>query len=418
MSGSKGEYIRLDDGLAIYTQYEGGNWYIYINFSNFDHPTPFKKRQFSLKTKDKKEATRKAWKIYLSTENDIEKGLPVFQNYVKFNQILDLLKEEYIQKNTDTSKKYANLIDSLLKPFFEDKNITELHEKDIFDFYMSDTDKTCGYTRFQNLKTIINSAIDRAIFEKMIKRQDAPKFPKSLNKHRRQQVARNFFYDDELNIIFDNQNLSSFIQSTNRKDAQQRRIMFMHFIRLMVATGCRPGDELCNSKWGDLKLHTQKDAQFYKNEFILHSVDENQFYTLLIKSGKTQTEDDARHVIINNDAIRELQNTAIKTVSADYVVKPLSDLAKSQRNRFIFAYNDNKPNFDKVWQQYRTFLEENCNLNLKNQTLYSFRHTFITQKLKEGKASYLIAKNCGTSEAMIKRYYDKNKTIILAEQMI
>jgi len=41
----------------------------------------------------------------------------------------------------------------------------------------------------------------------------------------------------------------------------------------------------------------------------------------------------------------------------------------------------------------------------KKYTLYCLRHFYITERLREGIAIYEIASNCGTSVAMIEKYY-------------
>jgi hypothetical protein len=38
-------------------------------------------------------------------------------------------------------------------------------------------------------------------------------------------------------------------------------------------------------------------------------------------------------------------------------------------------------------------------------TIYSMRHTYITEQLKNGVSIYSIASNCNTSTAMIEKYY-------------
>jgi site-specific recombinase XerD len=41
----------------------------------------------------------------------------------------------------------------------------------------------------------------------------------------------------------------------------------------------------------------------------------------------------------------------------------------------------------------------------KKHTLYSLRHFYITERLREGIPIYEIASNCGTSVSMIEKYY-------------
>jgi integrase len=62
------------------------------------------------------------------------------------------------------------------------------------------------------------------------------------------------------------------------------------------------------------------------------------------------------------------------------------------------------PEFAKPFDQYMKYLA----IKDKEHTLYSFRHAYITRALlrEDGIPKGVIAKQCGTSEEMIEKYYD------------
>ena len=51
------------------------------------------------------------------------------------------------------------------------------------------------------------------------------------------------------------------------------------------------------------------------------------------------------------------------------------------------------------------------------RTLYSLRHTYITWQLLNGTSMYAIARQCGTSAAMIEQYYSHVKPEMRADAL-
>ncbi|WP_155976266.1 tyrosine-type recombinase/integrase [Novispirillum itersonii] len=53
----------------------------------------------------------------------------------------------------------------------------------------------------------------------------------------------------------------------------------------------------------------------------------------------------------------------------------------------------------------------------KERTLYSFRHTYITERLLAGVDAYTVARNCGTSVEQIQKHYDHTTNILRADAL-
>ena len=63
-------------------------------------------------------------------------------------------------------------------------------------------------------------------------------------------------------------------------------------------------------------------------------------------------------------------------------------------------------------------LLKRCGIESKGEKcLYSWRHTFITKKCLEGVEPMKIAAHCGTSTAMIDKYYMKVNNLINPEEL-
>jgi len=50
--------------------------------------------------------------------------------------------------------------------------------------------------------------------------------------------------------------------------------------------------------------------------------------------------------------------------------------------------------------------------------LYSLRHTYITMKLLEGVPAAVIAKQCGTSSAMIEQHYSHITSLMYTKELV
>ena len=92
--------------------------------------------------------------------------------------------------------------------------------------------------------------------------------------------------------------------------------------------------------------------------------------------------------------------------AASFVLEMI--LHNKKPNDYLFArWCDGKlPNFTNIMRElkkhHKDFFEKN---DLQDFVLYNLRHTFITQKLKEGKNTFYVAQHCGTSVEMIETHY-------------
>lgn len=152
-------------------------------------------------------------------------------------------------------------------------------------------------------------------------------------------------------------------------------ILLSLFIKLLHLTGLR---------YGELQQITFADVRPEK----IRGVDA---YTLVVTKSKTMP----RVIIISEDAYRVIQFVKIQknlrgldtkhVFSREPGVFPdFTNILKEDRNRYKDWYKAN---------------------NVDDITLYQLRHTFITEKIKEGKTLFLIAQHCGTSVQMIEDYY-------------
>ena len=152
-------------------------------------------------------------------------------------------------------------------------------------------------------------------------------------------------------------------------------ILLSLFIKLLHLTGLR---------YGELQQITFADVTPEK----IGGVDA---YTLVVTKSKTLP----RVIIICEDAYRVIQFVKIQKN-----IRGLDTIHVFSREPGVF------PDFTNILKEdrnrYKDWYQAN---NVDDVTLYQLRHTFITEKIKEGKTLFLIAQHCGTSVQMIEDYY-------------
>lgn len=166
--------------------------------------------------------------------------------------------------------------------------------------------------------------------------------------------------------------------SRKKITANIRRLLF-YYMEFAINTGLRPGSELDQLTWGDIKI----ESQAHKIRFFL-----------TVRKGKTTKFTGTREVVCNAGIfdtiwalIREFPNR-----------KPSDLLFRLPDGN---TTNELGPNFAKALEN--TGLKESTH---GTRTLYSLRHTYITWELMSQRVSIdVLAKQCGTSISMIEQHY-------------
>jgi len=167
----------------------------------------------------------------------------------------------------------------------------------------------------------------------------------------------------------------------------QRQVL-RELVLVLANTGLRIGEAL-KLKWGDLKRKKTRTGFEY--------------LYLQVREGKTG----AREVVPKSDAVTYLAR--LKGISAE-----------TTDNDFIFQNRDGTPlkepgvTFKKVLRHLEMLTGPEGN----PRSLYSLRHTYITNELELGQvAIHDIATNCGTSIHYIERHYSHAKVHSKAQEL-
>ena len=178
-----------------------------------------------------------------------------------------------------------------------------------------------------------------------------------------EKIRRESFDKDKLEILKERYLKKS--SETKNKIAKENFKLMYYFISILEETGIR---------YGELRQLETKNI-----------IEDNGKTLLKLEKSKTS------------------KRTVLIPIQASYLITKINN-----NQKYLFERSDGViPNFTQV---FKTDKDSNKkyfeNLNIFNKTIYCIRHTFINQKIKEGKDLYQIAIHCGTSLKMIEEWYD------------
>ena len=199
------------------------------------------------------------------------------------------------------------------------------------------------------------------------------------------------------------------------------RTLLRDYVDVLLDTGARPGDELLNLKWKQIKF-VMKPTTTPTNEVD----EEGEKITLsnlnrsleLTISGKTGT----RTIVAMLRTVKALERIAKRNYEIDDdITEPFKQLIVPKNNDYVFRTRDKeKPtSFQKMFE---SFLEEHSLLydtkTEQKRVFYSLRHTYATLALTHDKVPiHTLAKQMGTSVLMIEKHYSHLKVIQAIEQL-
>ena len=211
-------------------------------------------------------------------------------------------------------------------------------------------------------------------------------------------TGRDIFTDTEINTIFNQYNKE--ISETVNAHTKRRLILAYNYCRILYYTGFRTCD-IRRVTWGQFEVLDNGNG-------ILHNFNRKK-------------QRDRRDVALCPNTVEILLNMKQEieefcqehNLVFDMKTTPLFCLCNTVQNKQEYNLKPIKE-FDAGFRN----LLKRCGIDGKNEKcLYSWRHTYITKKCKEGVEPMKIAAHCGTSVAMIERYYMKVNNVINPEEL-
>jgi integrase len=215
-----------------------------------------------------------------------------------------------------------------------------------------------------------------------------PRFPKMKT-----EVNRRPHFDREdykiLTDYFDK------FQNVNDKRIRRQRVMLVNYILVLSNTGIRVG-EARNLKWRDLSQIPQAKGDDSPPDIALYV------------TGKTGP----REVVSRTPEIKRYFQRILDL--------RIQELGKTpDRNEYIFCNADGTP-VGSFKKSFNTLIEDAgvaIDSHGDRRTIYSLRHTYATFRIQEGVHQFILAKNMGTSTAMLDRHYGHTTNISSAAEL-
>lgn len=177
-----------------------------------------------------------------------------------------------------------------------------------------------------------------------------------------------------------------------RRKNYQRRLMAVH-VRLLFASGLRPGKEILQLTWESIQIECVGQTRI----IVINRCG----------SGKTGP----RMVNCDPAAVQVIDDLRRLHAEFGFAILPTATLWPSTRgqNSIVQDFNGS----------FKTTVRRlKLNERVQDEPLYICRHTYITDHLRQGISSDVLATNCGTSVEMIERHYKHLKSEQIRDKLL
>jgi integrase len=316
-------------------------------------------------------------------------------------------------------KDYIRIIREHFIPSLGQRLITNI-DYDALEQYYRDREERYGVaisnTHRKTQNAAFNRVFDEAIVRGYLTESNRPKLDGKTKVGER----RPAFELHELKALL--KNLGPYIESSRTRDVRERREILRDYVEMLVDTGARPGIELLNMKWRQIRfmmnpISTVTDQLDDEGEAIeVHSLNRSCEMTVKGKTGQ-------RQIIGRLPSIRVLERIAMRNYGVKSTIRdPLAELIKPTNDDYIFRTREGRDMSDVLNHMFDSFLADH-NLLIDPKTnqkrvFYSLRHTYATLSLTHDRVPiHTLAKQMGTSVLMIERHYSHLQVIQAIDQL-
>lgn len=292
---------------------------------------------------------------------------------------------------------YISIIERYLKPYFKRKSIVRVDRHELFKFFEWRKRQTKGEISLTQ-KRMTNKAIwhifNLACNYGYVAQHLIPELPRVEAKVVKQ---RDFFTENELTQVLDR--FPDFIASAGNYKTREIRQLLEYYVSFLLGTGARPGEEAVTLTFGHISWQNRNRKPVW---------------TARITKGKNSKRKGERGIVLGDRAVEALER--VIALHDKYSGLTLTKVIAKYSNDLIFAaqYRGSAPEYGRAFAQYIGYLD----MDNRDHTLYSLRHTYITQRLlSDDLPRRAIAKQCGTSEEMIDKFYDHVISLDYADEL-
>lgn len=414
-------HVLMDKTLIVYKRERSTIWQCRFKVDGVWQRASTKEREL-----DKAKAIADGLRI----EAEIRKrsNLPVVTR--KFRDIAKLAIERMNSTPAGTRGKvsfadYIRVINEYLIPCLGNRNITSIDHvalDELNAWRIQQMKKEPSQSTMLTQNAALNRVFDEAVIRGFLTDANRPK----LEATGKSSDRRPAFAMPEIRALL--AGFQGWIERAKNDASKASRLLMRDYVMVLLDTGARPGKELLQLKWKQIKEDIKPVAlpvKFIDDEGEpISPIDLNRSVSMPV-TGKTGT-----RIIVGMrrtvNALREIGKRNYDGIEMP-VLTPLKNLTKPTNDDYVFrtrnkedqSFVDPSSSFQKMFQRY---LDEHSLLvdpitELK-RVFYSLRHTYATFALENDKTPvHTLAEHMGTSVGMIEKHYSHLKVLQAIEQL-
>jgi integrase len=401
--------------LTLYQREHSAVWQCRYKVDNKWIRATTKETQFEL-------AVNKAKELLVEAEIRKRSGIPVVTKRFKDIAMLAIDRMERDLKGglgKSIYKDYIRIINEHFIPSLGQRLITNI-DYDALQQYYDDREAKYGLAISNSNRKTQNAAFNRVFDEAIVRGYLTESNRPKLDGKTKESQRRPAFELHELRALL--KLLGPYIESGRTRDVRERREILRDYVEMLVDTGARPGIELLDMKWKQIRfmmnpISTVTDQLDEEGEVIeVHSLNRSCEMTVKGKTGQ-------RQIIGRLPSIRVLERIALRNYGVKSSIKdPLAELIKPTNDDYIFRTKEGRDLSDVLNHMFDTFLADHGLLidpkTNQKRVFYSLRHTYATLALTHDMVPiHTLAKQMGTSVLMIEKHYSHLQVIQAIEQL-
>jgi len=194
------------------------------------------------------------------------------------------------------------------------------------------------------------------------------------------------------------------VKDGNRKTIRDRT-MLVNYVLILANTGIRVG-EARNLKWRDIREIPPPKGSNQPADITLYV------------TGKTGP----REVVARTPDVKEYFKRILelrKDELENIAIKAKKKAKKITQDDYIFCNRDGTQitSFKKSFAALLKSADVETDSHGNKRTIYSLRHTYATFRLQEGVHQFILARNMGTSTAMLEKHYGHTSNVASAAEL-
>lgn len=313
---------------------------------------------------------------------------------------------------------YIRVINEHLVPALGKRNIANIDYEALAELDEKRTltmGKAPSHSTLLTHNAALNRVFDEAVLRNFLTDVNRPK----LESKGRSSNRRPSFELQEIRAVLGN--FDDWIERGRNDESKELRTLLRDYVEMLVDTGARPGKELLDLKWKQLKISIKPTLT------ATQEIDEDGEPTTIanlnrscemIVTGKTGT----RTIVGMQRTVKALERIALRNYGIDgNITNPFAKLTVPSNNDFILR-RKNKEAATSLQNLFESYLEEHSLLvdpkTEQKRVFYSLRHTYATLALTNDRVPiHTLAKQMGTSVFMIEKHYSHLKVVEAIDQL-